>query len=148
MNYIYIIKTISLKSKTEEDRQKEFEICKINYPLWKEATYQDYITFSKEWNEYDYKISSEDNCYCDEYDFTKNNVIDNSTDINDGGVYNYVAVIHTPINHAYAMTNIEQNDIHLFKFNSHSEKYDEVGYKDSKESKFIINKIIGRIEIQ
>lgn len=146
MDHIYIIRTINLKSKTESDLKKEYEIAKINYPNWRNNTYFDYVNFLKSWNNDKYEMTYEDNGYYDNSGIAMKKILSNTFDINDGGVYNYAMLIKTPLNHLYAMTEIKEDNIVLYKFDYNTDEYYliEYEYDEEEETKFIINKTTGK----
>lgn len=138
MQSIYIGKMISLKEKTKEDIEKEFEIIKIKNKSWQSKTLDDYINFIKNWCNYDYIMSTEDNCYGLDYNEIENLIINNYADVNDGGIYNYATIIEIPINKMYAYT--EVISIQIFKYNKESNKYEKQN-EHSKEMEYIIKKL-------
>ena len=145
MTEIYIVKTISLQKKTDEDLQNEFKIFKINHPIWLLKSYNDFLKFQTSWNNDIYSIDYEDNCYCNTYAQASDKLLNNVCDINDGGAYNYACVIKILLDVTYASSYVEESDIMLFKFDMENDVYDLVSHNLDDETKFIINKILGRI---
>lgn len=135
---IYILKTISLKKKTEEDLIKEWKIRNIKYSN-KEVSYEDYLEYLESWNEKEYDFSEEDNCYFTDLATAKEYAVSNMADMNDGGVYDYALIVKTDLNRAYAMTNYEEP--YFFKFNYDTHKYEEVDLNDSEKGKMILKKL-------
>jgi len=133
MKYIYIVRTIDLKVKTEQDLRNGYEIFKINYPSWRTRTYEEYIDFMKNWDDDKYEISFEDNCYCGSYGTAFEKITNNECDINDGGVYDYASIVKIPLNRCYAESYVRKEDITLFKFNYEKDRYDEVGTENENE---------------
>ena len=134
-NDLYIVTTVSLKSRTEDDIKKEYEIYKIKYPVWKVKSYENFCDYLNSWNLYNYTISQEDNSYYFNLNEAKEMVINNIGDINDGGIYNYVLIKKVPARRVYANTNIEE--YYLFKFNKNTRVYKEISINDSDEAKYI-----------
>ena len=145
MDYIYIVKTISLHEKTEDDLQKEFKTFKINHPIWLLKSYNDFLDFQTSWNDNKYSIDYDDNCYCDSYKLAYIKLLNNVCDINDGGSYNYGCVVKTPLDVTYASSYIENDDITLYKFNLETDCYDLIDKNYDSETKFIVNKLTGRV---
>ena len=145
MNYIYIVRTIDLKQKTEQDLRNEFEICRINHPLWKTKTYKDYIKFLKGWKKDKYSISYEDNAYCESWEIAYEKITTNACDMNDGGVFNYASIIKTPINCCYPTSCIIDNNISLFKFNRDTDDYFKIDENFNEETKWMIDAVRGII---
>lgn len=145
MDYIYIVRTINLTQKTESDLHKEYEIAKIKYP----KTYKNYKQYLEDflisWNNDKYSMLYEDNSCFNDYELAESNVINNIYDINDGGVYNYVAIIKIPVNGLYSICEISEEDIILFKFNQDTDTYYKINYGYNEETRLIIDKMIGRV---
>lgn len=137
--YLYIITTISLKNKTELDRKKDFELQKYKYPRWKTKTYIDYCELLKSLKKYDYEINQEDNSYYLDLDKAREIILKNIADINDGGVYNYVAIKKVCLNKVYA--NVVPEDAYLFKFCNNTRLYKEISLNEDNEAKFIADYI-------
>ena len=135
---LYILKTISVREKTEDLLKKEWEIRNIKYPKTK-VSYEDYLKFLEDWNDRYFEFSSEDNCYFKDLDTAKYYAKTNIADINDGGIYDYIAILKTDLETAYAMTNYDE--AYLFKFNYKTNSYESIEFNDSKEGKFIIDKL-------
>ena len=115
MEYIYIVKTIDLRLKTKESLMKEFEIAKINSPkIWKNRNFDEYIKFLKSWNSDKFSIKDENFSYCTDYKTAYKQIATNSCDMNDGGVYNYAAILQVRTNCGYAETEI--NNMQVFQF--------------------------------
>jgi len=140
MDFIYIIRTIDVETKTEEILQKEFTIMRINHTLWQNKTYKEYLLFLKLWKDYKFVKSYEDNAYCDSYKVAYGKVINNSCDINDGGVYDYVSIIKTPTNCCYPETYTNEKDFTLFKFDYIKKEYFEVAEDYNEETKWLSGK--------
>lgn len=141
MDNIYIIRTIELLNKTEEDIKKEFEIYKIEHPKGKIKNYDEFFEFQKSWGQDKYVMNCEDNSYCTNFETAKNKVINNICDINDGGVYNYCAILKVPVNCIYATTYIKENDIILFKFDREINKYYQISKDFDKEANYIFKRM-------
>jgi hypothetical protein len=145
MEHIYMVRTISLNEKSEDDLQREFEIFKLKYPIWINKTYEEFLHFQQSWKEDKYSISYEDNAYCENYEIAHKKVINNACDINDGGSYNYIAIIKVPMNGCYAMTYTQRSDINLFKFDMDRLSYLEVNDYDTEEAKWLVDSSRGII---
>lgn len=135
---LYILKTIRVTEKTEDMLRKEWEIRNIKYPKTK-VSYENYLKFLESWNDRYFEFSSEDNCYFKDLDTAKHYAETNMADMNDGGIYNYVAILRTDLERTYAMTNYDE--AYLFKFNYSDDCYEPVEFTDTKEGKFIIDKL-------
>lgn len=135
---IYVLSTISLNKKTEQDLIKEWKIRNIKYDK-RQISYDEYIEFLKSWNDDVFDYSIEQNCYFKTFEDANYCVTKNIGDLNDGGIYDYVVVYKTPLNKVYAMTNIKE--AYLYKFNYDNKTYEQVDFKGSKEGNFLINKL-------
>lgn len=133
--YLYIVSTISLKKRTEDDLKKEFEIYKVKYPSWKEKTFEQYYEFQKGWNWHKYSISQEDNAYFLKLEEAKLAVKENFGDINDGGAYNYALIKKVPMNRAYGMIYVEE--LYIFEYEIATDTYEEVSLNKNDETKYI-----------
>ena len=136
-NNLFILKTIQIKEKSEEDLHREWLIRNIQYDTNK-MTCEDYIEFLDSWDDKKYSYDYENNCYFTDLEKAKFYATSNMGDINDGGVYNYVAIVEVPYNRTYATTEIQS--IYIFKFNYKKDTYEEVDLNSSEETKFILNK--------
>ncbi|MFC0903914.1 hypothetical protein ACFHWD_04310 [Clostridium sp. MT-14] len=136
-NNLFILKTISIRPKTEEIRHKYWQIHQIKYE--RKMPYEAYINFLKNWHEYDFLYSEENNCYFTDYNTAKEFAENNASDINDGGVYNYIAIIEVPFECTYA--NTEVKNIYAFKYNRKSDKYTEVSEDYNEETKYIFKEL-------
>jgi len=137
MNYIYIVRTIDLTEKTQSDLEREFEVMKINHPLWKTKTYEEFIDFMKGWKWDKYKQDYENNAYFETYEQAYEKVINNVCDINDGGIYDYVSIIKMPMNCCYTESYLEENDTTLFKFNYKEDTYFEINKDFDEKTKWL-----------
>jgi len=137
-NNLFILKTISIRPKTEEIRHKYWEIYQIEYN--RKMPYEVYIDFLKSWHQYDYLYSEEDNCYFRDYNTAKEFAINNASDINDGGVFNYIAITEVPFDCTYA--NMEVENIYIFKYNRDNDKYTKIPINYNEETRHIF-KMVG-----
>lgn len=137
METLFILKTISMKRKTDQIRQKEYQLYNLKYN--RHISYDKYISLQKSWNSYDFSYFSEDNAYFLDYELTKKHVKDNIWDLNDGGVYNYIAIIGIPVNHLYAIVDIQS--IHIFKYDENKNEYKEIPLNYNEETKCICKKL-------
>lgn len=135
---IYILKTISLHKKTEEDLIKEWKIRNIKYTK-REVSYEDHLKYLKSWNEDKFGYNEEDNCYFNDLEVAKSYAIGNAGDMNDGGLYDYVVILKTALDRTYAMTNCKE--AYLFKFNYNTCLYEPVEFNDSEEGRLIVKKL-------
>lgn len=133
--YLYIITTVSIKKKTEDDLKKEFEIHKIKYPSWKEKTFEQYYEFQKEWNWHKYNMSQENNSYFLDLEEAKSCVERNFADISDSGLYNYVLIKKVHLAKAYTMIDVEE--LYIFKYERKTDTYREVSLYENDETKYI-----------
>ena len=135
-NNLFILKTISIIPKTEEIRHKYWEIYQIEYN--RKMPYEVYIDFLKNWDQYDFLYSEEDNCYFTDYKTAKEFAENNASDINDGGVFNYIGIIEVPFNCTYAFGEVAS--LHIFKYNRENDNYTEVPENYNKETEYIFKK--------
>lgn len=133
--YLYIVSTVDLKEKTDEDLKKEYEVYKVKYPSWKEKSYESFYEFQEGWNWHKYSFEQEENSYFLDLDKAKASVESNFADINDGGVYNYALIKKVPLEYAYAMTRVEE--LYLFKYDRELDSYVEIELNKDDESKYI-----------
>ena len=137
MDYIYIVRTIDLKVKTEQDLKNGYEVFKINYPNWRTKTYEDYIDFMKDWKRDKYEQGYEENAYCETYEQAYMKVINNICDMNDGGLYDYASIIKTPVDYCYPESYLEDEDTTLFKFDYKRNSYFEVRKDFDEKTKWL-----------
>jgi hypothetical protein len=130
---LYILKTISIRNKTEDDLHKDWQIYKLQYRH--DTSYNQYIKFLKSWKCDKYSYSEENNCYFTDLSIAKQFAEQNVSDINDGDIYNYIAIIEVPFNCTYADTEI--SDLYIFKYNNNSDNYNEVDSNFNDETKYI-----------
>lgn len=71
-------------------------------------------------------------------DTAKDYASSNIADINDGGVYNYVAISEVPFDKAYAMTEVQ--NIHIFKYINNENRYEEVPLTFDEATSLILEK--------
>ena len=135
---MFIGKVISLRKKTEKDLHEEYEIMKIRHDNWKNKTFEDYINFAKNWQIYDFGVSTISICYSLDSNEIEKIITNNYADINDGGLYDYAAIVEVPINAVYPETEIIS--IKLFKYDVTKNKY-ELTDAGSKETDFILKKL-------
>lgn len=135
---IYVLSTISINKKTEQDLIKEWKIRNIRYDKTA-VSYEHYIEFLNSWNDDIFDYSVEENCYFKTFEDANYCATKNIGDLNDGGIYDYVVVYKTALNKVYAMTNIRE--AYLYKFNYDNKTYEPVDFTDSEEGKFLINKL-------
>lgn len=135
---IYILKTISLKKKTEETLRKEWIIRNIEFDKIL-IPYDEYVYFLESWGEKDFDLQDEDNCYFLDLDTALHFARNNLSDINDGGIFNYIAILKVDLERTYAMCHY--NEAHLLKFNHDSNKYELLTSINTPEEKFIIKKL-------
>lgn len=133
--YLYMVSTVSLKKRTEDDLKKEFEVYKVKYPSWKEKTFEQYYEFQKGWNWHKYSMTQEDNSYFLDLEKAKSCVKKNFADINDGGVYNYALIKKIPLNRAYAMIHVDE--LYIFEYEVATDTYKEVSLNENDETKYI-----------
>lgn len=134
---LFILKTIDIRRKTEKQLQKEHKIHNIKYK--KKISYEDYTDYVKSWDEYNFSYYEEDNCYFTDYKIAEQYAKENICDMNDGGVYNYIAIIEVPINCTYTITEIQ--NIHIFKYKRDKDKFEEIDLNCNDESKYICKKL-------
>jgi len=135
-NNLFILKTISIRLKTEEIRHEYWKIYQIEYN--RKISYDKYIEFLKNWNQYDFLYSEEDNCYFTDYKTAKKFAKNNASDINDGGVFNYIGIVEVPFNCTYAFCEVAS--LHIFKYNRENDNYAEVPENYNKETEYIFKK--------
>ena len=136
---VYIVSTVSIKEKTEEKLKEEFEIHKIKYPKWQNSTFEDFCEFKKGWNQYKYTMHMEDSAYFLNFDEAKDFVVDNTSDINDGGVFNYAVIKAVATKKAYA--NLLVDKLSIFKYDIECDKYIEVKLDSNEEVRYILKQV-------
>lgn len=141
---LYILRTIDLDDRTDEDRSLEFQKFQVQYPIWKDKTFEHYIEFIKSWDEYNYTMNYEDNSYFESIETAKEYALMNMGDMNDGGVYNYVAIIAVPYGLCYAtFTGVEE--LYLFKFNYKNDCYESIELMEDDKSKYLCSVLHYRV---
>ena len=135
---IYCVKVYDIEEATDERHEKEYKALlakkgpnyKMSFDRFKEiqrSSGKGFYYFSSEYTSF--HLSEEEAI---EY------VLENIADINDGGVYNYAAVIGIPVGCAYFETHIDQkNDIKLFKFNREKSKYEYLSEEEPLYKPFL-----------
>jgi len=131
---LFVLTTISLKKKTEEDLILEWKISNLVHK--RETPFEEHMDFIEGWGWKTYDYSSEDNCYFTDLKTAKEYALRNCGDMNDGGSYNYACITEMPYNATYAMTNIQS--IYVFKFDRDSDTYVEVDINADAETKYIV----------
>jgi hypothetical protein len=126
MEFIYIIRTMSVNENSEDDLRKEYEIFKIKYDTWHSKTFDEFLKFQKSWKDDKYSIHTDDLVYCESYEIAYDKVINNCCDMNDGGLYNYVAILKVKTNYCYASVCAASEDVILFQYDIDSRKYIEL----------------------
>lgn len=135
MDTIFIVKTIKLRKLTEEDLKTGFEMLKVRSKNWRNRTFKEYVEFEAGWDRGEYNSISEDNAYFKSLDEAKNFTINNTCDLNDGGVFNYAIIQEVPLNCSYAYTRIKSD--YLFKFNRDTDKYEEIDFDSDNETRYL-----------
>lgn len=135
--YIFYTQAISLHTKTDEDLQKEYQIHQIKY---KQCTYEEFLKFKKGWHEDKYTIDSFINSYHLDLDEAKKYVINNVSDINESGYYNYAAICKAPIGVTYYNCEQTKEDFILYKYNSETKLYEELS-KEEPEYNYLLEHI-------
>ena len=135
---VYVVRAIYVDEITEEKNKKEYEIYKLKYPGWKEKTYEDFLEFQKGWKKDKWDIGGFDSSY----HMTKEEAIEYATknigDINEAGCYMYAAVCPLPLGVAYYNTDIDRNEILLFKYCNEKDEYEPLNIEEEgmeKESR-------------
>lgn len=134
MENLFILKTISITEKTKESCKKEWEIRNLRFENNK-ISYEKFLESLDFFNGKNFSYHDADNCYFTELSKAKEYAEENICDINDGGLYEYIAIVEIPFNCAYAET--EGKSIYIFKFNNSTGKYDEVPMQFNDETRLI-----------
>ena len=134
----YLLKSIRVVPRTEEDIQEGFELYKVKYG--KNRTLEGYKTSLKNWEDCDYVYDEMILSFFLEESEAINAALSNVVDYNDVGVYNYSAVIEYPVGVSYF--DIYPISIRIYKYNRDSKLYTEVIEDTSPEVQLIIKKNI------
>lgn len=140
MKNLFILSTISVNKKSEEEVKMDWAIRNITSK--KDIPFEQYLSFIESWNDQwglkDYRYSEEDNAYFESLDTAKEYARKNISDLNDGGVYNYIAITEVPLNTTYAFTGPQS--LALFRYLPENQQYEEVPFNFNEETKLIVKR--------
>ena len=126
MEKIWYVEAIEARKVTEESLKKDFEVAKIRHNWKPDADFESFKNFKHSWGEdlyyFDREITSFHKTREDAIEYATQNI----GDINDGGVYNYVAVVGAPINSVYYNTYIKYEDVIIYKYDRESDLYIQI----------------------
>lgn len=131
---LFIVRTISIKELSQEELQIEYEVCKIRYKTWKNASFQDYLDWYKDVHKNFFEISSEDFAYFESSEEARTSILSNQADMNDGGAYKYAAVVEVPYKASYP-DSMYVESFELYRFNKELEKYEDISLDADEETK-------------
>ena len=141
MKSIYIVRTINLQEKSQDELKQDFEIFKVKYSR-KDDSFEKFLSFQLSWGNDKYSINWEDNAYCESFEIARDKVINNACGMDDGGAYNYAAIIKVPFNACYPLSYSSDEDVKLFKFDRDQDTFIEIT-EATDESKWLIRKSRG-----
>lgn len=127
MENLFILKAISIEEKTEEDLKKEWEVNKL---LHGKITFDKYKELMMSWWQDKYKYSESDVAYFTDLEMAIHSAKANMCDVNEGGTYEYVAIVEVSTNRIY--TNCYPLSVRVFKYNRDNDFYEPVETKDDK----------------
>lgn len=126
MENLFILKTISIEEKTEEDLKREWEINKL---LHGHITFEEYKELMLSWWQDRYTYAESDVAYFTDLEMIHSAKVD-MCDITEGGLYEYVAIVEVALNRVY--TNCYPLSVRVFKYNRENSSYEPVETKDDK----------------
>lgn len=121
---IYVVNAIYADELTKEDNEKEFEIYKIRYEIWKNKTFEEFLNFQRGYKKDKWNIGGFDSSYHTTKEEAIKFITENIGDINEAGCYNYASVSPIPMGCAYYNSRMNKNDIVLFKWNKGTHRYE------------------------
>jgi len=128
---IYILSAVDIKPINREELQKDFEIFKIMYPIWKKKSFKDFLKWKAGFYETKYKIDTYDTAYFLNLDTAIQYAKANMADINESGSYPYLVIYTRPTNKMYSET--DKCMVKLFIYNGDKNEYEEINDIKSKE---------------
>lgn len=132
----FLLKPIRIKPRTEESIKKGFELYKAKYG--ENRTLEVYINSLKNWNDYEFEYSDEYLSFFLNKEEAIECALSNVADYNDGGVYNFSAVVEYYIGASYFET--MPISIKIFKYIYEKELYEEIDIDSCEESNLILKK--------
>lgn len=127
MENLFILKTISIEEKTEEDLQREWE---VNVLLHGQITFERYKELMRSWWQDRYTYAESDVAYFTDLEMAIHSAKVNMCDINEAGSYEYVAIAEVSTNRIY--TNCYPLSVRVFKYNRENNSYEPVETNDDK----------------
>lgn len=123
---IFILKGMEIYPKSNEDWEKEKEIFNLELPNDKKLSLEEYIKFKKGFGGvHDYVITDYNHAYFIDENNAIEAAIDDMGGLNDGGIYDYAAIVEVPCGVSYPETG-EIVSFHLFKYNYAKRIYEEL----------------------
>lgn len=126
---IFILSAIDIHKRNEKRWQELFEICKIQHPLWRKKSLEEYKEFESGWGQL-YDIDDFNAAYFIDKDTAIEYAKANMADINEAGAYPYIAIVPRCINIMYPESHDEE--ITVLKYDHTSDKYNIVNINDDK----------------
>ena len=137
---IYIVYAVNAGERSQQQKQKEFEIMKIKYGKPK-LTYEEFEKMKKSWKDYDYYASLEPMAYCQTMDDAKYIVTNNICDFNECGSYPYAAIAVMPMEYVYPESYMYEADVLTYRYNMDQDQYELM--KDGPIHDRIVQQIVG-----
>lgn len=127
---VYILTAANIKPKTEEDVKREFEITKLQHPVWKRKSFAEFWNWKTEIFETKYQTETYDTAYFLDEETAVRYAKENMADINEAGAYPYLLIHTKETNHMYADT--ETSRVRLFAYTG-KDAYEEITDLDEKK---------------
>lgn len=121
---IYVLSAVDIRKKTKQDLMTEFEIAKLNHPVWKTKSYEEFLKWKTEFHETRFDIETYDTAYFTDPEIAREYARSNMTDINECGAYPYLAVYSRPTNTMYAEAN--HCTCEIFEYDDDNDRYRDV----------------------
>lgn len=121
---IYILSAVDINKKTNDTLHQEFEIMKIQYPLWNKKTYEDFLEWKTECHESRFAIETYDTAYFLDINTARKYAEENMADINESGAYPWLVIYTRPLNQMYADS--ESSEVWLFEYDRDTDRYNEI----------------------
>lgn len=137
-NNLFIVRTFSLKKVVDEDLNIEYEVFKIKYKAWKNKTFEEFLSWHKDFHKNPYDIESEDFAYFETKEEAADSILRNQADMNDGGAYKYASIVEVPYKVSYPNSMYVQS-VTLYRFNKKTEKFEIIDMETDEETRAIKN---------
>ena len=137
---IYIVYAVDAGERSEQQKQKEYEIMKIRIDKPK-LSYHQYENFKRAVKDYHYFADLEPMAYCQTMDAAKHIVENNICDFNECGAYPYAAIVAVPMEYVYPESYVLESDVLTYKYNMELDQYEQM--KDGPIRDRIVREIVG-----